>query len=637
MKKLTESTPMKIASIIISYILAVIVGISAFSTGIMVIYKFYFGNIDSIKSEIMTDMAQNEANFASNDYAWGLNLEKYYSDKNIYYEIFDIRKDTVIETTYNGQEYIANATSSHYSYIEKSRIDEYTGEVVFFEESEHVHDITIYIAKDMQKNDIFSVSLKLIELGFKLKYSIIFILLISAVLLIVFWCYSFCAAGRNSGGIIKCNFIDKIPFDFITALVVGAAILSILIMDSISMMNLPEFLAVFFLVGSLDYFIGILYLLSLATRIKTKTIFKNTLLYFVINYLFKKFKKVEKWFVFVFSNLNLIYKTIIVLIGILAMESLSLIIIFNTYYNRSETAVIIFIIFNIIFSVFSLYLAIILQKIKQSGEKIAGGNLEEKIDTTYMIGDFKSFAESLNNINEGLSVAVEEKMKSERFKTELITNVSHDIKTPITSIINYVDLIKKEECENEKIANYIEVLDRQSGKLKKLVEDLVEASKASTGNITVNFMPCDVSVLLNQAVGEFEDKLNSANISPVLNIPEYPVVIRADGRLLWRIFDNLLNNVCKYALSGSRVYLDLKTENDNATIIFRNISKYSLNISSDELMERFVRGDTSRNTEGSGLGLSIAKSLIELQNGTMDLNIDGDLFKVTITIPKDKK
>ena len=248
-----------------------------------------------------------------------------------------------------------------------------------------------------------------------------------------------------------------------------------------------------------------------------------------------------------------------------------------------------------------------------------------------MHGDFKDFAESLNNINEGLSVAINEKMKSERFKTELITNVSHDIKTPLTSIINYVDLIKKEKPENENIKEFIDVLDRQSSRLKKLIEDLMEASKASTGNLAVNLSVCEAGVLLSQTVGEFDERLNAAGLTPVVGIPEAPVKIMADGRHLWRVFDNLMNNICKYSQNGTRVYLDVSEKDGKAKITFRNISKYELNITGEELTERFVRGDKSRNTEGSGLGLSIARSLTELQGGELKIDIDGDLFKVTLT------
>jgi signal transduction histidine kinase len=250
-----------------------------------------------------------------------------------------------------------------------------------------------------------------------------------------------------------------------------------------------------------------------------------------------------------------------------------------------------------------------------------------------MLFEFEEHGNNLNKISEGMTKAVEERMKSERFKTELITNVSHDIKTPLTSIINYVDLLEKEELNNDKATEYLEVLDRQSSKLKKLIEDLVEASKASSGNLPVNLEKLDVGVFLTQTVGEFEEKLSIAGIELIIKKPEEPVFIMADGRHLWRIVDNLMNNICKYAQPQSRVYVNLEAD-ANVRITFRNISKYQLNVTGDELMERFVRGDKSRNTEGHGLGLSIAQSLVTLISGKMEIVVDGDLFKVVIEFDK---
>ena len=248
-----------------------------------------------------------------------------------------------------------------------------------------------------------------------------------------------------------------------------------------------------------------------------------------------------------------------------------------------------------------------------------------------MMFDFKKHGENLNSVNVGLSKAVNEKIKSERFKTELITNVSHDIKTPLTSIINYVDLLKKEELENETLQEYIEVLDRQSNRLKKLIEDLMEASKASTGNLEVTLEKLEAGVFMVQTVGEFEEKTKELNLDLIIKKPEEPIYILADGRHFWRVIDNLMNNICKYAQPYTRVYIDLDRKEEKAGITFRNTSKFPLNISSDELMERFVRGDSSRNTEGNGLGLSIAGSLMELMHGEFELVVDGDLFKVILT------
>ena len=256
--------------------------------------------------------------------------------------------------------------------------------------------------------------------------------------------------------------------------------------------------------------------------------------------------------------------------------------------------------------------------------------MEHPVDTARMYRDLKEHGEPLNSIQTGMAKAVAESVKSERFKTELITNVSHDIKTPLTSIINYVDLLEKEELSNETAEGYLEVLERQSNRLKKLIEDLIEASKASTGNLAVHLEKLEAGVSVVQIVGEFEDKLNAADLTLLIQKPETPVYVMADGRHFWRVIDNLMNNICKYAQPGTRVYVDLRENGGQVELIFRNTSRYPLNISSEELMERFVRGDESRNTEGSGLGISIAKSLMELMGGSFMLYVDGDLFKVVL-------
>lgn len=280
-----------------------------------------------------------------------------------------------------------------------------------------------------------------------------------------------------------------------------------------------------------------------------------------------------------------------------------------------------------------LYALLCTNSLRKGAKELASGNDEYKINTEKMRGVFREHAEDLNNIGTGISRAVNERMKSERFRTELITNVSHDIKTPLTSIINYVDLIGKEEPESEKMREYIDVLSRQSARLKKLIDDLIEASKASTGNLNVNLQRCELGVLLDQTAGEYGERLSKAGLELVLTKPEEPVSIMADGRHMWRIFDNLMNNACKYAQPGTRIYLTLNRVGNRANVIFRNISRSMLNITGDELMERFVRGDSSRNTEGSGLGLNIAKSLAQLQGGELELTLDGDLFKVTLSFP----
>jgi signal transduction histidine kinase len=247
--------------------------------------------------------------------------------------------------------------------------------------------------------------------------------------------------------------------------------------------------------------------------------------------------------------------------------------------------------------------------------------------------DLKQVADQLNNLSEGIHKAVEKQMQSERFKAELITNVSHDLKTPLTSIINYIDLLKQTHIDDPKALEYLEVLDRKSQRLKKLTEDLVEASKASTGTLKVEKTSLDFGQLVAQALGEYDEKLRSAKLTPVYHQPENPLMVLADGRHLWRVLDNLLNNCVKYAMPGTRVYLSLRQGTSFVTLEMKNISSEPLNLTAEELMERFVRGDSSRTTEGSGLGLNIAQNLVSLQGGHFALSVDGDLFKAIVTIP----
>lgn len=278
--------------------------------------------------------------------------------------------------------------------------------------------------------------------------------------------------------------------------------------------------------------------------------------------------------------------------------------------------------------------AIGFQRLREGSRAIAGGNLNHQIDTHRMPQDLQNHAEDLNSISSGLQEAVNEQMKSERFKAELITNVSHDLKTPLTSIINYVDLLKTTQQTDPKAQEYIEVLDRKAQRLKKLTEDLVEASKASTGTLKVNREKIGMTQLIDQALGEYEEKLVARQLSVITALPEDETYVYADGRHLWRVIDNLLSNCCKYAMNGTRVYLELTRGKGQVVLSVKNISREPLNIPAERLMERFVRGEESRSTEGSGLGLSIARSLTELQGGTFDLAVDGDLFKAIVTMPQ---
>ena len=284
--------------------------------------------------------------------------------------------------------------------------------------------------------------------------------------------------------------------------------------------------------------------------------------------------------------------------------------------------------------VLTVYSAYIFGTLLDAAKRMRGGDLDIKVDEKYMLGAYKDMARELNGLSDVVQLAAQKQMRSERMRTELITNVSHDIKTPLTSIINYVDLLQKPHSQEDG-EQYLEVLSRQSARMKRLIDDLIELSKASTGNIPVELTRIDGVEAVNQALGEFMDKLKAAELTPLFRQPEEPLYIHADGRLLWRAMSNLLTNAVKYAQPGTRLYIDMVAVDKKVCISLKNISRDPLNISAEELMERFVRGEASRNQEGSGLGLNIAQSMMELQHGALELLVDGDLFKATLIFPQE--
>ena len=398
---------------------------------------------------------------------------------------------------------------------------------------------------------------------------------------------------------------------------------------------LISLLCLFVFAVFVDFVLLAILIMTTSVRCKTSTFIKSTIIYKlivliikVLKFLWKGFVKGIKAFVKLLHKIPMVWKAVVFAVIIMIFECFIFVLSVDWGYWWPVTFL-----FNCILCVGVILVSILLKDIKNTTEEISKGNVYKKIDTKYLFLDLKDHAENINNMSDGIQKAVAEQMKSERFKTELITNVSHDIKTPLTSIINYVDLLEKEEIDNETAKEYVDVLSRQSSRLKKLIDDLLEASKASTGNINVNLMKFELGILLSQALGEYEERFEKNNLQVILNKTDEMLFVMADNRHMWRVFDNVLNNIAKYAQSGTRVYVDAKRNGQFAEISFRNISKEPLNISGDELMERFVRGDSSRNTEGSGLGLSIAKSLTEVQKGNLEIKIDGDLFKVIFNFP----
>ena len=475
---------------------------------------------------------------------------------------------------------------------------------------------------------------ELFTYAYELRYVSIAVLVVSLILEAFVFVFLLSAAGHHGEtGEIRPSFIDKIPFDLYTALTVFAGIFLIAAMAEVSYSNTAMLVVVLIAaLGVIAALISLLWCMSLAVRIKLGTTIKSCIIYRVGAWCLRLIKKVFYTFKDGLKAIPMFPRAVLIIAAILFVEFLWIAIagtspgkqLFGWFIERA------------VLVLATLYALLSMKQLLEAGQRIAKGELDCKVDTSKLRGPFKEHGEDLNSITDGMNRAVGERMKSERFRTELITNVSHDIKTPLTSIINYVDLLEKEQPENEKMREYLEVLDRQSAKLKKLIDDLLEASKASSGSLSVNLTECELGILLDQMAGEYSEKLSAAGLELILTKPEESVKIMADGRHMWRIFDNLLNNICKYAQRGTRVYLDLTADALKAAVTFRNISATRLNISGDELTERFVRGDSSRNTEGSGLGLSIAQSLAQLQKGALDITVDGDLFKVVLRFDRIK-
>lgn len=443
-----------------------------------------------------------------------------------------------------------------------------------------------------------------------------------------------CAAGHRAGrtGVFP-NLMDKIPLDLYLFCAVPLFVFCLLMPDQFGGWNSRTPLLFYFAPVVIFLLcaaaIALATLLTLTTRLKLGKWWRNTICYGVLRWCRKLWRRCWMAMLEFVHILPMTWRAVMAVGGVLVMQTLLTLFMFET--SDGATFFLLTLALDAALVVGAAWLTRQLQLVQDMGRALAAGDLEAKLETKKLFWDIKSHAECLNAIGVGMNEAVERRMRSERLKTELITNVSHDIKTPLTSIVNYVDLLKKEELPPA-AAEYVTVLDRQSRKLKKLTEDLVEASKASTGNVAVHLEPIVVNEIIHQAVGDYDERLAAGKLEVVVSTYEGNLIALTDGRLLWRVLDNLLSNVCKYAMAGTRVYVDLGARDGLVLLTMKNISRDPLNINADELMERFVRGDTSRHTEGSGLGLNIARSLMDLMGGSFSLSVDGDLFKAELTL-----
>ena len=531
--------------------------------------------------------------------------------------------ETYLDNNYTLHVYGKSTTYWVASYVDEEVLAQ---EKLAFEESIAGKDFTgklftILTDREADKYVLYDV---LLEMTYAQKDRIFAQMICMFVLALGSFVFLMCGAGhRRNREEIVLTFVDKVPLDiaFVVMAVIITCALGMMSVFARSLSIVPAvYLSVF--AGIIAFCVFIVFMLSFSIRVKCGKWWKNTILHRICHLM----KKIIEGII---HHIGLWAKAVIIF-GCWTLIELFLMVGLQDY----DSVMVIFLLGKLVEAAVLLIVVMQLYKLQVGSRQLAQGDFTQKIDTRKMFWEFKKHAENLNSVGEGMTKAVNERMKSERFKTELITNVSHDIKTPLTSIINYVDLLEKTEIQDETQKEYLDVLKRQSARLKKLIEDLIEASKASTGNLPVNREDLEADVFLTQIAGEFEEKLATSGLELILNKPEGTVHVSADGRHLWRVVDNLMNNICKYALPNSRVYVNLEETENEAIMTFRNISRYPLNITSDELMERFVRGDSSRNTEGNGLGLSIAGSLMELMKGKLKLYVDGDLFKVVLEFPK---
>lgn len=467
------------------------------------------------------------------------------------------------------------------------------------------------------------------EFAYKNRNSMMVYGFIAGITALACFVFLLCSAAHKSG---TEEYVpqrqDKIPYDLYlpSAILLGTGLCAMLVECVAYELNTVKAVAAALIMACLA---GVFMALCMTTaaRIKTGTLFKNTLIYRLCT-------GVGMGASSMLSSISGAWRFSLAFAGYLLINAL----LSYRFFTRGG-----FLTFLILLAINGGALYLLLNMIRQmrtlsaAGQAMANGDLSYCVDTSGMKREFREHGENLNSIGRGMAIAVNERMKSERFKTELITNVSHDLKTPLTSIVTYIDLLQKEDIQDEKAKEYIDTIARQSKKLKKLTEDLIDASKASSGALNVNMERVNISELLRQSSAEYGERMEAVNITPVVNMPEEDIYVRADGRLLWRVVENLLQNICRHGMPGTRAYLEARTENGRAVVSFKNISQQQLNIPVEELLERFVQGDESRSRGGSGLGLSIAESLTELMKGKLKLSLDGDLFKVELWFDEDKQ
>lgn len=587
--------------------------------------KTYIQNKDGKKSNILNGTVQSDSELISTK-----SIQYFDNFNNKYYKI--INEDNTEIILKNNSENVEETVTYSNGIAEINEVEESPIIKEYYETK--IEDFQIYTTYKEEINErIEELYLKnIINQLEKYESLMIYIVPISSIIVLIIVIYLIISIGHTKGKEgIDLNDLDKIPIEIIL-IIAGIAVPCIiaLMCQALSIVNI-EYYNFVISMEITGYFVT--YILCAITgvtiikRIKARCLIKDSIIGKIFIWCWSLFKKILKKVKNCYNTLkegwplSLKIAVGIVLYAIIAFMFLLM---FNVFGLLVDLGIAVYIFYKF-FEKVNCYL-----KIENHLKEMYEGDHSKKLESYEFTPEFQNIIKYINDVSSGFENAIQEGIKSERMKTELITNVSHDIKTPLTSIINYVDLLKKENIENEKAKEYIDILDSKSQRLKKLTEDLVEASKASSGNVKLNIEKIDICELIRQTTGEFEDKFKDKNLEILSSMPEEDIFINADNRYMYRIIENLFSNISKYALENSRVYIDVKELDKKVKIDIKNISKDKLNISAEELMQRFVRGDKSRTTEGSGLGISISKSLTELQKGKFNLNVDGDLFKVEL-------
>lgn len=625
MKQLTHRLSIKIISIVLLVCTVLLAGFSAFGVLFAWQTEMYHGETSFFDTSLCRQLVNSQIFSILQDYEDGESIEdlqRWYGESNLFVRVFDKNNPETalfeigIEEDSVAYELEIDTSKEHFGY---------TGNYI----------LRCSLPTQMNFPDGFLLYNNLFQRVLPLRDVLIAVLCCAIVLflaLLILLCFA--AGHRGETNEIFLNPFDRIPLDLylfcqFVLFSVGIAAITDTVAN-LSAFSLLPFLILYSAIAAVLTLLGIATLMTLATRIKYGAWWRNTLCFRLLGLLKRILRQLKQISGTMLHALPLSWRSVLITAAILLINIFFSV--QSAYYSWGTGVLIPLFLFDLAVLAGVILVSFQLQTLQAAGKRLAAGDFSQKTDTSHLFWNFREHAENLNAIGDGMLIAVDERMRSERLKTELITNLSHDIKTPLTSIVNYVDLLQRAQTETQR-AECLTVLDRQAKRLKKLTEDLLEASKACTGNLPVTLHPVHLDELFSQCLAEYSDRLAAADLETVVQLSDPELQVLADGGHLWRVLDNLLSNVCKYALPHTRVYLDAALHDAQILLSVKNISRAPLNIDANELMERFVRGDIARSSEGNGLGLSIARSLVELMHGTFQLVVDGDLFKVEILLP----